>query len=587
MPPATSTLPITTRKRCTRKHLRETAIAGAQSAAFVVPMRWPWTARETSSLPPGAVMCTRKLRPATHTRNGSSFPSTIRWAWRWMAAAACISPLTPPYPGEVLKETPTGKTYKESTIPTLDVFGPDGIAVDGNADVDIASAGSLVRETPSGSTYTQSTVSDLGAFGVAVDQNGDVYVSLDYGNAVFKETPTADGYVESLVPTSPLSKLNFIGVDVQGNLYIPTAAAGTAEARLLRVNFADASSLSFSTTYVAPSSAPQTVTVQNIGNEGLRFLIPDTGTNPSVSANFMVASDNVSDCPQVFSDSAEGEMVSGASCLLPISFTPTSSTGSVTGWVLLTDDALNVSGATQTIALSGNAADQILGIVSMVGDSSTGGTTIAQSDSLVASGYAADALDGAPASEVTIFIDGTTAGNATLGVANSTLAESRNNPKYLNAGWTFTQSASGLALGAHTVSVTAYGPGGISKQIGSVSITVATRATTGPPFGSLGSAVDATTGTTAVVQSDNLLVTGWAADPKQRAPVSMVTLLIDGAAAGNATLGIALPNVAAMLHNSAYLDCGWTFSESAIGLAHGAHTVTAVAYDSSGLSTML
>ena len=100
-------------------------------------------------------------------------------------------------------------------------------------------------------------------------------------------------------------------------------------------------------------------------------------------------------------------------------------------------------------------------------------------------------------------------------------------------------------------------------------------------------AVDATTGKTTVAQSDNLLVIGWAADVQEGAPVYQVSILIDCVAVGDATLGIADPTIATKYKNPAYMNSGWTFTAPASGLAAGHHTVRAVAYDASALSTVL
>jgi hypothetical protein len=215
-------------------------------------------------------------------------------------------------------------------------------------------------------------------------------------------------------------------------------------------------------------------------------------------------------------------------------------------------------------------------------DATTRTTTVSQPDNLKASGWAADVVQGAPVSTVTVLIDGTAVGNATLGYARPDVAAAYNNPAYLDSGWIFTYSAAGLSVGAHTVTAVAYDSLGNSKQLGARTITVSAGS---PPFGNFESAIDATTGTTTVSQSDNLKVSGWAADVVQGAPVSTLTVLIDGTAVGNATLGYARPDVAAAYNNPAYLDSGWIFTYSAASLSVGTHTVTPVAYDSLGYST--
>ncbi len=251
-------------------------------------------------------------------------------------------------------------------------------------------------------------------------------------------------------------------------------------------------------------------------------------------------------------------------------------------------DSLGLSttlGIKQVIVAATSAGASWGGVDNAV-DATTGSTTVALSDNLLVSGWAVDQHDGAPLSQVQILIDGTVAGNATLSLPRPDIAALYNNPAYLNSGWTFTQAASGLSLGTHTVTAIAHDSLSLSTTIGTKTITVAATSQ-GPPFGSLDRAIDARTRVTTVAQSDGLLVSGWAVDPQDGAPVSQVQILIDGTPAGTATLGQPRSDVAATYNNPAYLNSGWTFTQAASGLSLGTHTVTAIATDSLSLSTTL
>jgi hypothetical protein len=226
------------------------------------------------------------------------------------------------------------------------------------------------------------------------------------------------------------------------------------------------------------------------------------------------------------------------------------------------------------------------GAMNLAVDATTRSTTVAQNDNLLVSGWAADPLDGAPVSSVSLLIDGATVGTATLGIAEPLVAANQNDPRYLDSGWTFTYAAASLSAGTHTVSAVAADSLGLSTTLGSQTITVAASSPDGPPFGSLDEAVDAGTRLTTVSQSDNLLVAGWAADAHDGAPVSQVSILIDGTAVGNAMLGIARPDVAKN-RGSRYANSGWRFTMAASSLSAGTHTVTAVASDSLGLGAQL
>jgi hypothetical protein len=224
-------------------------------------------------------------------------------------------------------------------------------------------------------------------------------------------------------------------------------------------------------------------------------------------------------------------------------------------------------------------------------DSAVGATTntstVPQGTNLVVKGWAADQQDGAPVNHVTVLIDGTSVGNATLGFSRPDVAAYFNNSSYNASGYQLNYNIGTLALGAHSVTAVAYDSAGASTTLGTLQITVGTASANTPPFGSLDSAVGATTNSSTVPQGTNLVVSGWAADQQDGAPVNHVTILIDGSSIGNATLGFSRPDVAAYFGNSAYTNSGYQLTYNIGTLALGTHSVTAVAYDSQGVSTTL
>ncbi len=247
--------------------------------------------------------------------------------------------------------------------------------------------------------------------------------------------------------------------------------------------------------------------------------------------------------------------------------------GTHTMTVVLYDSlGLSTQLPTHTFTVSSASAPPY-GALTQAVDAITKTTPVGQTDGLLVTGWAADLVQGAPVSQVTVFIDGTSVGNATLSVAGPS-------GEPANSGWTFTDATP--TTGTHTVSVVAYDSGGRSATLGSRTITVQANA---PPFGVMTSPEDAITRSTTVTQGDGVLVTGWAADVHDGAPVHQVSILIDGTAVGNATLGIARPGIATE-YGSAYLNSGWTYTYSG-SLAAGTHTMTVVFYDSLGLSTQL
>jgi sugar lactone lactonase YvrE len=469
---------------------------------------------------------------------------------------------------------------------------PDDTAVDGSGNVFVSDFGhNAVKEILAVGGYT--TVNTLGSGfngpgAVAVDASGNVYVG-DERNGAVKEIVAAGGYTAVNTLGQGFNVPAGIAVDGSGNFVVVENGSST----VAKLDYADPPSLTFPATDIG-SQSQQLVTASNVGNADLTFPIPSAGDNPSLSgAGFTL--DGASTCPQVSATtSTAGKLATGSSCDYVLDFKPTTE-GAYSGSLTLTDNNLNASPAiTQTISMTGTAnVVPPFGKIEWALDLRTGSTTVAQSDSLRVSGWAMDAQDGAPLSKVQILIDGNVAGNATLGIARPVIAALY--PKIANnldSGWTFTMPASGLSRGTHTIAAVANNSLNLSTTLRSVNITV-DATSTGPPIGLIEGAYDLRTGSTTVASSDSLRVSGWAMDPQDGAPLSKVQILIDGKAAGNATLGIARPAIAALypqIPNN--LDSGWTFTMPVSGLfpatiTSGTHTVAAVAYDSLNLSTTL
>jgi hypothetical protein len=118
-----------------------------------------------------------------------------------------------------------------------------------------------------------------------------------------------------------------------------------------KVDLTVAPNLSFATTHVGSTSSnsPQSVLVSNVGNQPLDAVAPGLlVTGP----NFVQVpgSGTPEDCTSSFS------LTPGASCNLSLSFEP-QSVGPLTSTAVFTDNALNASSATQTIALSGTGIE--------------------------------------------------------------------------------------------------------------------------------------------------------------------------------------------------------------------------------------
>jgi hypothetical protein len=227
-----------------------------------------------------------------------------------------------------------------------------------------------------------------------------------------------------------------------------------------------------------------------------------------------------------------------------------------------------------------------VGNLGNVEDNVTFSATVGRSDSVEVQGWVADPQDGAPLTNVTVYVDGTSIGAPTLGLARPSIAATYNNIAYLNSGYQLLYPASSLVLGTHYLTVVAIDSGGRATTFGPRTFTVAATAGAGSPFGVFGVAVDNVTSSTTVSQADSIRMQGWVADPQDGAPLGNVKVYVDGTSIGAPILGVARPDVAAAYGN-AYLNSGFRLLYPASSLAPGTHQVTVVAIDSGGRSITL
>ncbi len=362
---------------------------------------------------------------------------------------------------EVLKVPWTGSGYgAPSTVGSIasGLLGPLGVAVDGGGNVYIADTyNNRVVEVPwTGSGYgAQSTIASGLAypFGVAVDGGRNVYIADTYNNRVVKVPWTGSGYGVQSTIASGLTYPYGVVLDGSGNVYSVGYVQSTVSGWLAKVDVADPPAVIFATPTAVGTvdtiDGPQTVSVSNIGNQPLVFA-----SNPSYPANFPANSADVNLC------GTSSSLVPGASCDVSVNFQPTSD-GANTGNVVLTDNNLNQTNATQTVPLSGTGLQTHVSTSTSMSASPTS-VAYGQQITLTATVNGAQFNNASPTGTVTFSAGATQLGQASVtALANSSTAQA-----------TLTVSGTVLGAGSYNILAAYSGDSNYLSSSGNLSFTV-------------------------------------------------------------------------------------------------------------------
>jgi hypothetical protein len=202
----------------------------------------------------------------------------------------------------VLKESPTPRGYSESIVVPRNGNQIVGVAVDGSGNVYFASFwGTVYKETLSAGGYIQSAIptssSEIGK--IAVDGDGDIFVADDANSQILMEKPSQGGYIESTIPTSGLDTPAGIAVDASGSLFI----LDVVNNRVLKETLS-AGSYTQSTVPTSQLSMPYGLAVDGRGSiyisdaGNLRVLREDLSTPPILSFASTAEGSASSDSPQ-------------------------------------------------------------------------------------------------------------------------------------------------------------------------------------------------------------------------------------------------------------------------------------------------
>lgn len=344
---------------------------------------------------------------------------------------------------------------------------PEALAVDGSDNVFAVDYGTgALYEIPASGGY--STVSVLatglaGPSGVAVDGADNVFFTQAGLPSVY-ELLAVGGYATEDTLGGGLNNPGNVAVDGSGNVYV----ADFDNNAVKEVNLSSPPSLAFSTTLAGQTSAnsPQTITVSNDGNQTLNF------TAITYPQDFPDASPST-DC------SPSTTLGTDVTCTLTIDFSPLAS--SATAGVTHLNESLVVADndltPSQSDSLSGSES-MLFGAMNSPVDAVTKATTVTAGDGVLLAGWAADVNQGAPISNVAIYINCTTAVSSCTPVANVVPSgipkpgvAATYGSRYLDAGWSYTYTGT-LAPGTYTLIEVLSDSAGLTTQLGPRAFTV-------------------------------------------------------------------------------------------------------------------
>jgi Bacterial Ig-like domain (group 3) len=399
------------------------------------------------------------------------------------------------------------------------IYIPDGYSQGGDPSrvIKVTAAGVVSLMTPTGITFSSPA-------GATADGMGNIYIADQGHNRIVEITSAGVASVlaiNNLPSPTTLSDPFGITVDPLGNLYIPD----TLNDRLL-FSSVSGSALTFANTATGATSAAKTATVTNLGDQALVF-----STNPTYTANF---SNNPSDQNPCTSSTS---LLAGTACDVAVEFTP-QSVGSLSTVITLTNDALNVPGSTQQVAVSGTAfsgADATSTTVTVAPTSLANGQTAS-----ITATVADQPHSGTHPTGSVSFTD-------TLGTTTTTLSSAS-----LNSGAATLSGVVLSGIGTHTLSANYAGvSGAFAASSGTVTVVLSKAAVTvsGPAqpvavtFGQSGSVTITVTGPYSTIAAPTGTISYSILNSSSTAVASGTPTLTAGSTSSSATIPI--PNTLA------------------------------------------
>jgi sugar lactone lactonase YvrE len=232
--------------------------------------------------------------------------------------------------GDVI-ELPAGGGAQTVVISGL--TGPQGLAIDSAGNFYVAGNNQVVEYPAGGGTPVPMGSGFNNPSGVAVDASGVVYVA-DSGNARIVRL-AAGGTVQSSMAIAGLSNPQGIALDAAGNVYVSDTNL------VYQLNRTQSAALIFGNTGVGSTSAAQSVTVSDEGNQPLAI------SNLALATNFAQVASGGTDC------ASHSQVASAGQCQVAVVFAP-GSAGVLPGTFTLNDNSLNNPASVHTVSLSGS-----------------------------------------------------------------------------------------------------------------------------------------------------------------------------------------------------------------------------------------
>ena len=232
---------------------------------------------------------------------------------------------------------------------------PQGVAVDASGNVYVTEWTSLVKGVHGGPAVFKETLQANGSYAqtvigsgwkqpssIVVDASGSLFV-LD--GKIWSETPGANGsYTRALIDKTAIEPTAF-AMTGAGNLFVTDTWAGPGFGAFIFVDLNKPPAVYFPATPEGLTSAPQTVSLLNIGNASLSF------SEVSYPAGFGPGESSVDAC------TSGTVLAAGRSCSLPIEFQPSDDLASgslrVHGNVTAITDSLGMAGHENQIMVKG------------------------------------------------------------------------------------------------------------------------------------------------------------------------------------------------------------------------------------------